>query len=80
LYKIAWIGGCVFYNTAHLRSVGGFSFWKQLPVAHCGEDVLAEIRVMEKYGGCGILPSGVYHQEAPTTVVDRRINAPEVLL
>jgi len=78
-YKIAWIGGCVMYDTEKLREAGGFSFWKDLPQQHCGEDVLAELRVMKKYGGCGIIPSGVYHQELETTVPNRKINAPEFL-
>lgn len=78
-YKVAWVGGCVMYDTEKLREVGGFSFWKDLPEKHCGEDVLAQLRVMKKYGGCGIIPSGVYHQELETTVPDRKINAPEFL-
>jgi GT2 family glycosyltransferase len=78
-YKIAWIGGCVMYDTEKLRAIGGFSFWKELPEKHCGEDVLAQLRVMKQYGGCGIIPSGVYHQELETTVPDRKINAPEFL-
>lgn len=78
-YKIAWVGGCVMYDTEKLKEVGGFSFWKDLPEKHCGEDVLAQLRVMKKYGGCGIIPSGVYHQELETTVPDRKVNAPEFL-
>lgn len=78
-YRVAWVGGCVLYDTAKLRSVGGFSFWRDLPTEHCGEDVLAQLRVMAAYGGCGLLPSGAYHQELPTTVHDRRVNAPRVL-
>jgi len=78
-YKIAWVGGCVMYDTEKLREAGGFIFWGILPENHCGEDVLAQLRVMKKYGGCGVLPSGVYHQELETTVPDRRINAPEYL-
>lgn len=78
-YKIAWVGGCVMYNTEKLRQVGGFSFWKDLPEKHCGEDVLAQLRVMKRFGGCAIIPSGVYHQELETTVPDRKVNAPEVL-
>lgn len=77
MYKIAWIGGCVLYNTKKLKDVGGFNFWKDLPKKHAGEDVVAQIRVMEKYGGCGIIPSGVYHQELPTTIPYRKVNAPE---
>lgn len=78
-YKVAWVGGCVLYQTVLLRSVGGFTFWEELPVQHCGEDVLAQLRVMSHYGGCGLIPSGVYHQELPTTVQDRTVNAPQVL-
>jgi GT2 family glycosyltransferase len=78
-YKVAWVGGCVMYDAAMLRDVGGFSFWRELPPKHAGEDVLAQLRVMAAYGGCGILPSGAYHQELPTTVTDRRVDAPRVL-
>ncbi len=78
-YRIAWVGGCVMFDTACLRSVGGFSFWKSLPVEHCGEDVLVQLRVMARYGACGLIPSGVYHQELPTTVVDRSVDAPRVM-
>lgn len=78
-YKVAWVGGCAMYDAAKLRDVGGFSFWAELPTWHCGEDVLAQIRVMSRYGGCGILPSGAYHQELPTTLPDRTVNAPRVL-
>lgn len=78
-YRVAWIGGCVMYDRAKLCDVGGFSFWRQLPTEHCGEDVLAQQRVMARYGGCGLLPSGVYHQELPTTLEDRRVDAPKVL-
>jgi GT2 family glycosyltransferase len=77
VYKIAWVGGCVMYDRQKLLDVGGYLFWKSLPSNHCGEDVLAQLRVMKKYGGCAILPSGVYHQELQTTVPDRSINAPE---
>ncbi len=78
-YRVAWVGGCVMYDTAKLRDCGGFDFWEALPTNHCGEDVLAQLRVMAKYGGCGMLPSGAYHLELPTTLPDRRINAPLVL-
>jgi GT2 family glycosyltransferase len=79
IYKVAWVGACAMYDTAMLRSVGGYAFWRDLPAEHAGEDVLAQMRVMAKYGGCGILPSGVYHMELPTTVVDRKVDAPKVL-
>ncbi len=75
-YKVAWVGGCVLFDTTKLREVGAFSFWQDLPEKHSGEDVLAQINLMRRYGGCGILPSGVYHLELPTTVPDREIDAP----
>jgi hypothetical protein len=78
-YKIAWVGGCVLFDTACLRAAGGYDFWTKLPAQHCGEDVLAQQRVMARYGGCAILPSGAYHMELPTTVTARAIDAPYVL-
>ena len=79
LYRVAWIGGCVLFDTDKLRACGGFDFWRALPPEHCGEDVLAQLRVMECYGGCGLLPSGAYHMELPTTVTAREVDAPYVL-
>jgi glycosyltransferase involved in cell wall biosynthesis len=70
-YKVAWIGGCVLYDRARLVECGGFEFWRSVPRRHAGEDVVAELRVMERYGGAGLLPSRAYHLELPTTVVDR---------
>jgi GT2 family glycosyltransferase len=78
-YKVAWVGGCVLYDTEKLRKAGGFSFWKDLPASHSGEDVLAQLRVMEAFGGCGIIPSGVYHLQLPTTIFDRTVDAPKYL-
>lgn len=78
-YKIAWAAGCVMFDTAVLRDVGGFGFWRDLPADHAGEDVLAQLRVMAAAGGCGVMPSGAYHQELPTTVHDREVDAPRVL-
>lgn len=79
-HKVAWVGGCVLFDTRALRAVGGFGFWRELPAEHVGEDVLAQLRVMERYGGCGIVPSQVYHLELPTTLEDRRVDAPRALL
>lgn len=78
-YKVAWVGGCVLYDVAKLRAVGGFEFWTELPREHCGEDVLAQLRVMARFGGCGLMPSGVYHLELPTTIAARDVDAPRVL-
>jgi glycosyltransferase involved in cell wall biosynthesis len=75
-YKVAWVGGCVLYDVAKLRECGGFEFWTDLPPEHVGEDVLAQLRVMARFGGAGLIPSGAYHQELPTTLVDRHTDAP----
>lgn len=75
-YRVAWVGGCVLYDVTKLRTVGGFGFWRELPDAGvAGEEVVAQSRLMSRWGGCGILPSGVYHQELPTTVHDRTHDA-----
>lgn len=64
LYKVAWTGGCVMYDAARLREVGGFGAWQQeQPEQACGEDVRAQLRVMARFGGCGLMPSGAYQQE-----------------
>ena len=78
-YKIAWISGCILYDTAKLRSINGFSFWQDLPPEHCGEDVLVQLQLMAHYGGCGLIPSGAYHQELPTTIPDRPVAANDVI-
>lgn len=74
-YKVAWVGGCVLYDRQALLEAGGFDFWPELPEQHCGEDVLAQQRVMARRGGAGVLPSGAYHLESPTTVPDRWVDA-----
>ncbi|HKF84263.1 MAG TPA: glycosyltransferase family A protein [Candidatus Limnocylindrales bacterium] len=79
LYKVAWIGGCVLYDVEKLREAGGFDFWRDLPPRHAGEDVLAQLRLMRRYGGAGLFPSGAYHLELPTTLPDREVDAPRVL-
>jgi hypothetical protein len=70
-YKVAWIGACVLYDRAKLLDCGGFDFWAGLPAQHAGEDVVAQLRVMERYGGAGIIPSAAIHLEFPTTIPDR---------
>lgn len=74
-YKVAWVGACVLFRRTALEECGGFDFWRDLPAEHSGEDVAAQWRVMERYGGAGILPSGAVHLEAPTTVVNRDVDA-----
>ncbi|MEU7656607.1 glycosyltransferase family A protein [Micromonospora taraxaci] len=79
-YKVSWIGGCVLYDRARLVDVGGFDFWRRVQEKHQGEDVAAQLAVLARYGGAGILPSGAYHLESPTTVTDRDVEAWEVVL
>jgi GT2 family glycosyltransferase len=69
-YKIAWIASCVLYDRAKLLSVGGFSFWRELPRYHSGEEVLVQNLLMRRWGGCGIIPSGTFHSEVPSTVLN----------
>jgi glycosyltransferase involved in cell wall biosynthesis len=78
-YKVAWVGGCVLYDTDKLRACGGYDFWEQLPADHSGEDVLAQLRVMQRFGGCGVIPSGVFHLDLPTTLPERRYDAPKMI-
>ncbi len=79
LYRVAWVGGCVLFDTEKLRDAGGFGFWRQLPEQHAGEDVLAELNVLRTYGGAGLFPSGAYHLELPTTIPNREHDAPFLL-
>jgi GT2 family glycosyltransferase len=78
-YRVAWVGACVLYRREELLETGGFAFWPELPVDHAGEDVVAQWRLMERSGGAGILPSGAVHQEAPTTIPVREVDAPDVV-
>jgi len=78
-YKVAWVGACVLYDRQKLVDCGGYTWWPELPPEHCGEDVLAELMVMSRYGGCGVLPSGVYHLELATEVPNRKTNTDELI-
>jgi hypothetical protein len=78
-YKVAWLGACVLYDRAKLLAAGGFDFWRAVPARHSGEDVAAQLRVLERDGGAGIVPSGAYHLESPTTVPDRLVECHELV-
>jgi glycosyltransferase involved in cell wall biosynthesis len=78
-YKIAWAAGCVLFDRSALLDAGGFDFWRELPADGHGEDVLSQQRVMARHGGAGVLPSGAYHQESPTTLPVRSASAVDVL-
>lgn len=79
-YKVAWVGACVLYRREALAATGAFDFWRELPPVHSGEDVAAQWRVMERFGGAGILPSGAVHLESPTTVPERPVDAFDVVI
>lgn len=79
LYRIAWIGGCFLVDVGKLHVVGGFDFWTDLPAEHSGEDVVAQLRLMARFGGAGLAPSGAWHQEVPTTRSGSEPDAPLVL-
>jgi GT2 family glycosyltransferase len=74
-YRVAWVAGCVLYRRSALEEVGGFEFWRDLPEKVGGEDVAAQWKVMERFGGAGVLPSGAVHLEAPTSIPDRDVDA-----
>jgi len=71
LYKVAWVASCILYDRARLLDVGGFAFWPRLPRYHSGEEVLVQNLLMRRYGGCAMMPSGTYHAEEPSTVLNR---------
>lgn len=70
LYKVAWVASCILYDRERLLDVGGFSFWSRLPRYHSGEEVLVQNLLMRRWGGCGMVPSGTYYAEVPSTVLN----------
>ncbi len=78
-YKVAWIAGCVLFDTAALREVGGFDFWQRLGPTGAGEDVAVQLAVMERRGGSALLPSGAFHLEVETTLPERTTDGYAVL-
>jgi hypothetical protein len=78
-YRVAWVGGAnVLFDRENLLEVGGFDWWDQLPPGHAGEEVVVQFLLLNRYGGCGILPAGTYHLGLPTNVADRSRNATEL--
>jgi len=72
LYRVAWVACCILYDRPKLLGIGGFGFWSKLPRYHSGEEVLVQNLLMRRWGGCAILPSGTYHSELPSTVLNDR--------
>jgi GT2 family glycosyltransferase len=79
-YRIAWAAGCVLFHRETLVATGGFGFWRELGRRGYGEDVVTQLRVIERAGGVGILPTGAHHLELPTTVGSREDDAYELVL
>ncbi|HZA03933.1 MAG TPA: glycosyltransferase family 2 protein [Propionibacteriaceae bacterium] len=79
-YRVAWVGGCVLFRRSALVESGGFTFEPELEPDHSGEDVAAQWRVMERFGGAGILPSGAVHLEAPTTMPNRTVDVFDLMV
>jgi GT2 family glycosyltransferase len=71
-YKVAWVASCILYDRRKLEAVGGFSFWPRLARYHSGEEVLVQNLLMRRWGGCGMVPSGTYYSQVPTTVLNDR--------
>ncbi len=72
LYKVAWVASCILYDREKLLEVGGYSFWDRLPRYHSGEEVLVQNLLMRRWGGAAIIPSGTYHAELPSTVLNEK--------
>ncbi|HEX4898473.1 MAG TPA: glycosyltransferase family A protein [Candidatus Limnocylindrales bacterium] len=63
LYHVADIGGCVLYDTAKLRSVGGFrplGDHGRHPSVPLSTTSATQLRLLDRYGGAGLFPSGAY--------------------
>lgn len=71
LYRVAWIASCILYERAALADIGAFGFWSRLPRYHSGEEVLVQNLILRRRGGCAIMPSGTYHSELPSTVLNK---------
>ncbi len=72
LYKVAWVASCILYDREKLLEVGGYDFWDRLPRYHSGEEVLVQNLLMRRWGGAAIIPSGTYHSELPSTVLNAK--------
>jgi GT2 family glycosyltransferase len=78
-YRVAWAAGCVLFDREVLLETGGFGFWSAIGPQGYGEDVVAQLRVLERRGGVGVLPTGAHHLELPTSVGRREVDAYETV-
>jgi glycosyltransferase involved in cell wall biosynthesis len=78
-YKVAWVAGCVLFDRSVLLDAGGFDFWPQLGRHGYGEDVAAQLRVMERAGAVGLLPTAANHLELPSSLSVRERDAYELV-
>ncbi len=75
-YKVSYIGTAnALYDRQKLLEVGGFSWWAKLPPDQVGEEITPQLLLVQRYGGCGILPSGTYHLQLDTHFPVRKISA-----
>jgi len=79
-YQVAWTAGCWLARRSDVLAVGGWSFWVDLPPEHRGEDVVLQLRLQELRGAVGVLPSGAFHLELPTTLSRRDADAYALVL
>jgi GT2 family glycosyltransferase len=79
-YRLAWAAGCALFDREVLVTTGGFDFWPELGRRGYGEDVVAQLRVIEAAGGVALLPTGANHLELPTSIGTRTIDAYERVL
>ena len=79
-YKVSWIGGCVLYDRAKLVDSGGFDFWRRVPSGTRARTSPRSSPCWRATAAPGVLPSGAYHLESPTTVTERDVEAWEVVL
>lgn len=79
-YRVAWTAGCWLARRSEVLAVGGWSFWVDLPVEHRAEDLVVQLRLQDRAGAVGVLPSGAFHLELPTTLARRDADAYTLVL
>jgi len=70
LYRVADVQGCVLYDAAKLHAAGGFRVRPDHghdPAVPTGTESAAQLRLLARFGGAGLFPSGAYRLTAETT-------------